>query len=114
MSLNISTRTVDANVHIVDPEGEVDMYTAPLLREALLDAFEGGAKQIIVNLRRVDYLDSTALGILVGGVKRMRENGGMLRLCEPQPRVVRLLHVTDLDTIIDVCPSEQEAVAASR
>ncbi len=89
------------------------MYTAPLLREALLDAFETGAKQIVVNLRRVDYFDSTGLGILVGGLRRFREGGGMLRLCEPQPRVTRLLRVTDLDTIIDIYGSEQEAVSAS-
>ena len=115
MSLNITSRTIDNNkaLQILDPQGEVDMYTAPLLREALLDAVESGARQIIVNLRRVDYFDSTGLGILVGGLKRMRENGGMLRLCEPQLRVVRLLHSTDLHTIIDIYASEQEALAAA-
>lgn len=112
MSLSISSRTIDSTI-CIDPEGEVDIYTSPLLREALLDAFEGGAKQIVLNLRRVDYFDSTGLGILVGGVRRMREAGGMLRLCEPQPRVTRLLHVTDLDTIMDIYPSEQEALAAT-
>ncbi|MDX1935278.1 MAG: STAS domain-containing protein [Capsulimonadales bacterium] len=112
MSLNIASRTVESKIHIIDPEGEVDMYTAPLLREALLDAFEGGAQRIVVNLRRVDFIDSTGLGILIGGLRRMREGGGMLRLCEPQPRVSRLLHVTDLDTVLDICMSEQEAIAA--
>lgn len=113
MSLSISSRLVDKLTHIIDLEGEVDIYTSPLLREALLDAIETGAKQIVLNLRRIDYFDSTGLGILVGGVKRLREMGGMLRLCEPQPRVTKLLRATDLDTVIDIYGSEQEALAAA-
>ena len=63
-------------IEIVDVEGEIDVYTAPRLRELLIDLVNNGNYQIVVNMEKVEFLDSTGLGVLVGGLKRVRAHDG--------------------------------------
>ena len=111
MILKVSPRSVDGT-QVLDLEGEVDVYTAPLLRQAIVDLVDGGAKHVLINLERVDYLDSTGLGILIGGVKRLKEQGGALRLVGPSARITRIFEITGLNKIFDVYATEQDALAA--
>src|SRR6266566_4885636 len=60
------------SIEIVDVEGEIDVYTAPRLRELLIDLVNNGHYQLVVNMEKVEFLDSTGLGVLVGGLKRVR------------------------------------------
>ncbi len=66
-------------------------------------------RHIIVNLTAVDYLDSTALGVLIGGLKRLRERDGILDLICPNPRIKRIFEITGLDKIFDIYATEEEA-----
>ncbi len=60
--------------------GEVDAYTAPMLREQIRELTAKGAVHLIADLSQVGFLDSTGLGALIGGLKRLREAGGSLTL----------------------------------
>ena len=112
MNLKVTPRSVQDNVQALDLEGEVDVYTAPLLRQEIMDQVDNGSPHLLVNLEKVEYLDSTGLGILIGGVKRAKEKSGSLKLVGPSARITRIFEITGLNKIFDVYPSESEALAS--
>ena len=75
---------------LVDVAGKIDIYTAPRLRELLIDLVRMDNCQLIVNLERVEFLDSTGLGVLVGGLKRVRAHDGSLDLVCTRERILKL------------------------
>lgn len=91
--------------------GEVDLATAPQLREALLHEAEEGTQNILVDLREVEFLDSSGLGVLVGVLKRMRERGGELALACSEGPVLKVLTITGLDRVF---PIHEEPASAIR
>lgn len=109
MNFKINTRQLDSNIPLIELEGEVDVYTAPQLKQQLLSLLEAGNSQMVVDLTKVEYLDSTALGILIGGLKRVRERDGNLSLICHSPRIRRVFEITGLDKIFDIYGSESEA-----
>src|SRR3974390_70073 len=62
-------------IEVVDVEGEIDIYTAPRLRELLMDLVSQGSYELVVNLDKVGFFDSTGLGVLVGGLRRVAGSG---------------------------------------
>ena len=68
MDLSLSTRTVGDHT-VVEVGGEIDVYTAPRLREQLVELVDDGQYHLVVDMERVDFLDSTGLGVLVGGAE---------------------------------------------
>jgi anti-sigma B factor antagonist len=110
MNLNINTKVINNKTRMIDLEGEVDVYTAPQLKQQIIDLLDDGALHIVVNLSAVNYLDSTALGVLIGGLKRLRERDGILELICPNPRIKRIFEITGLNRIFDMYMSEEEAV----
>ncbi len=110
MNLKVTPRRVDDNTQALDLEGEVDVYTAPLLRQEIMDQVDSGVKTLLVDLNKVEYLDSTGLGILIGGVKRLKEQGGSLRLIGPSARITRIFEITGLNKIFDVYATEADAL----
>ncbi len=111
MNLKINRRMPTETTCILDIEGEVDVYTSPQLKQDIVALAEGGVKRLIVNLSQVEYLDSTGLGVLIGGLKRLREHEGSLVLVGPGMRILRIFEITGLDKIFDIYPTEQEATA---
>jgi len=105
----METRTVESELPIIELEGEVDVYTAPQLKQQMISLLESGAKELVVDLTKVDYLDSTALGVLIGGLKRMRERDGNMALVCPSPRIRRVFEITGLDKIFDIFNTPEEA-----
>jgi anti-sigma B factor antagonist len=93
--------------------GEVDVYSAPRLRERLVDLVSQGHRQIVVDLEGVDFLDSTGLGVLVGGLKRLRSHGGDLSLVCTQPRILKVFEITGLTTVFSISSTVDEATATS-
>ena len=100
---------------VVALEGEVDIYTSPQLQEALLAGIEDGASILIVDLARVTFIDSAALGILVGSAKRVRPQNGRLDIVCTNENVCRLFEITGLDHIFNIYRTRDDAlrVAAS-
>lgn len=85
------------------------MFTAPKLREQLVDLVGRGRYRIVVNLEGVEFMDSTGLGVLVGGLKRVKEQDGALVLAAPNQPVQRVLAITGLDQVFPVHSTVEEA-----
>src|ERR1700683_2705827 len=84
------------DIEVVDVEGEIDVYTAPRLRELLIDLVNKKHYQLVVNMEKVEFLDSTGLGVLVGGLKRVRAHDGSLDLVCTQERILKIVTITGL------------------
>lgn len=112
MEFHVSVQPANGEATVVTVQGEVDVYTAPKLREEIQRLFDGGAKHVAVDLAGVAYMDSSGLGVLIGALKRAREAGGNLVVAAPTPRIARILDVTGLSRIFGVRASIDEAVQA--
>lgn len=93
--------------------GEVDVATAPRLREQLIELVNRGSNRIVVDLERVEFLDSTGLGVLVGALKRVRTSDGDFALVCTEPRILKLFEITGLTKVFPIRRSIDEAVAGS-
>ena len=112
MDLTLSTRTEGGRT-VVTVGGEIDVYTAPKLREQLIDLVSGGAHHLVVDMENVDFLDSTGLGVLVGGLKRVRAHEGSLRLVCTQDRILKIFRITGLTKVFPIHDTVADAVAAT-
>jgi anti-sigma B factor antagonist len=86
-------------------EGELDMSTAPTLREALVDVTEGLAGNLILDVRLLTFIDSSGLTLFVAEHKKLRSLGHDLVIFAPTPRTRRLLEIAGLDELLTVRPS---------
>jgi anti-sigma B factor antagonist len=112
MELSLSTRTVDEHT-VLEVGGEVDVYTAPRLRERLVELVEAGARSVVVDLSRVEFLDSTGLGVLVGALKRLRAADGNLALVCGHERLLKIFRITALDRVFALYDSVEAATAGA-
>lgn len=96
---------------ILTVTGEVDVATAPTLRERLVQLIADGNTRLTIDLTPVDFLDSTGLGVLVGTLKRIRQAEGVLVLVIPQERIRRLFEITGLNKIFDIVDRVDDAKA---
>ena len=87
-------------------------YTAPRLRELLIDLVSQGSYQLVVNLDEVGFLDSTGLGVLVGDLKRVRAHDGSLDLVCTQQRILKIFRVTGLTEVFGIYQTVDQAIAA--
>lgn len=102
---------VHDEVPVLAVGGEIDVYSAPELREKLLELSHADHTTAVVDLSDVSFVDSTGLGVLVSGLKRFREAGGDLRLVVTQPQILKVLEITGLSTVFAVRATVDEAVA---
>ncbi|MDX6742079.1 MULTISPECIES: STAS domain-containing protein [Actinocorallia] len=102
MELQVSTAS-QAGHAVVSAVGELDLYTAPRLQQALAALLgEQELDRVVVDLSGVEFCDSTGMNVLLSGMKRVRERGGVFELAAPRPAVQRILQVTGLDTVFTV------------
>lgn len=97
---------------VLSVTGEIDVATAPQLREELVELVADGRNRIVVDLSGVDFLDSTGLGVLVGGLKRVRTHDGELSLACAQPRVRRVFEITGLTQVFPIHETVDAATTA--
>ena len=112
MNFHIDDESIDAETHVIELGGEVDLYTAPEFKERLVQLIESGKKQIVVDLSKATFIDSTTLGVLVGGVKRLRPAGGSLALVCTDENITKIFEITGLDRVFPIHDSRDEALAA--
>jgi anti-sigma B factor antagonist len=101
---NIEERS-EQGTTVVAVSGEIDVATAPQLQECLHSLIAGGKTTLILDLLSVTFLDSTALGVLVGALKRCREEGGDLHLVVTDPRIIKIFEITGLTTVFPIADS---------
>jgi anti-sigma B factor antagonist len=99
---------------VIDVRGEIDLYTAPRLRELLIDLVSTGSYRLVVNLDEVGLLDSTGLGVLVGGLRRVRAHDGSLDLVCTQQPILKILKVTGLTEVFGIYETVDQAIAARK
>lgn len=95
----VAERDGRAEVHLV---GELDVSTAPLLREGLLGVLAEGSGQITLDMAELAFIDSTGLSVLVGAFKRARQDGREVVLKNPRPPARKVLEISGLDTVIRI------------
>lgn len=111
MDLSLSSRS-DGDKTVVEVGGEIDVYTAPKLRERIVELVDAGNYHLVIDMERVEFLDSTGLGVLVGGLKRVRAHDGSLRLVCTQDRILKIFRITGLTKVFPIHDSVDDAVAA--
>jgi anti-sigma B factor antagonist len=112
MDLDLKVRRQGAHA-VLEVGGEIDVYTAPKLREKLIELVNEGSYHLVVDLERVDFLDSTGLGVLVGGLKRVRNHDGSLALVCTQDKILKIFRITGLTKVFPIHDSVEEAIAGS-
>jgi anti-sigma B factor antagonist len=95
----------EGGVTIVTVSGEIDVATAPQLQESLHALIAQGRSSLVIDLLAVTFLDSTALGVLVGALKRCREQGGDLQLVMADVRIMKIFEITGLITVFPIVDS---------
>jgi anti-sigma B factor antagonist len=113
MDLELNVRQV-GDYTVVEIGGEIDVYTAPRLREKLIELVSEGSYHLIVDLERVDFLDSTGLGVLVGGRKRVKPHEGSLQLVCTQEKILKIFRITGLDQVFSIRASVEDAAGTAR
>jgi anti-sigma B factor antagonist len=103
---------LDNGVGLVELSGEVDISTAPRFKEELEALISEGHTDVIVDLSEVAFIDSTALGVLVGAVRRLHPYGGRMVVVARSHAVTRPLTLTGLDRVFAVTATREEALAA--
>jgi anti-sigma B factor antagonist len=111
MDFDIATEKLDGGVFVIELSGEVDLYTAPEFKQQLIDAVAGGARHVVVDLTETTFIDSTTLGVLVGGVRRLREKEGDLSLVCSDRNVTKIFEITGLDQVFSISPDRAAALA---
>jgi len=112
MNFDINTEQVSDDAYVISLAGEVDLYTAPEFKQQLLDVIGKGAKSVIVDFSNTTFIDSTTLGVLVGGVKRLRTNDGQLSLVCSDRNITKIFEITGLDRVFTIYGTRDEAVSA--
>lgn len=98
--------------HVIAVAGEIDLYTAPDLKQTLTQVIEDGATGVVMDLSATTFLDSTGLGVLIGGLKRLRSRDGALAIVNVDESIARTFEITGLDQIFTIRSSRDEALAA--
>ena len=112
MDLAISSES-RGGVTVVHVGGEIDVYTAPMLREHLDEHIAQGRRHLVVDLEEVPFMDSTGLGVLVGRLKLVRVNKGTLSLVCSSERILKVFSITGLDKVFQIFASLDDALAAT-
>ncbi|MCW2997077.1 MAG: hypothetical protein JWN65_626 [Solirubrobacterales bacterium] len=108
----LSEERLPSGAHVVAVSGEVDIFTAPDLKRTIALAIEDGAHRLVVDLTQTRFLDSTALGVLIGAVKRLRPLDGRMAIVNTEPSTAKTFQITGLDRIFTIVPTRDEAVSA--
>jgi anti-sigma B factor antagonist len=111
MNFDIKTEKLGEDAYVISLAGEVDLYTAPEFKQQLLEVISQGGKQVVIDFTNTTFIDSTTLGVLVGGVKRLRTNGGQLSLVCSDRNITKIFEITGLDRVFTIYGTRDEAVS---
>ncbi len=110
--MGFTVRKSDSDVVIVDVEGQLIVGNRQELKQKILDALEAGDRKFLIDFTRTGYIDSSGLGVLVSLSKKIRDEGGELRLAGLNEDLRTLFELTKLDTLFAISDTAREALAA--
>ncbi|MBI4733908.1 MAG: STAS domain-containing protein [Rubrobacteridae bacterium] len=110
MDLKIESRETDG-VGVLMLEGEVDVYTAPKLKSRMIDFVDEGKYKIVIDLQKVEFMDSSGLGVLVGGLKRVKSHDGSIALVCTHENILKIFRITGLVKVFPIYSTDEEAIA---
>lgn len=99
---SVSSERHEGALGVIILGGEVDIYTAPRFKECMLEPLDGGAESLLIDLSGVSFIDSTALGVLIGGLRRVHDADGRMALIVATSAVARVLTITGLDRVFEI------------
>ncbi len=108
----LTQERLDGDRAVIAVQGEIDLFTAPEFKAALANVIDDGITRIVVDLTATGFLDSTALGVLIGAIKRLRTHDGRLTIVNVDQSIAKTFEITGLDQIFTLCATRDEAVAA--
>jgi anti-sigma B factor antagonist len=108
VNLSITTETREDRF-VMHVSGDLDVYTAPQLKEALDDVGLAG-NAIVLDLAAVHFIDSTALGVLVAELQQSRAHGGELSLVVDDPHLLKIFRITGFDSLFSIFPQVADAL----
>lgn len=111
MDLSLRTRS-DGSFEVIEAGGEIDVMTAPRLREAVIDSLSRGRRRLIIDVHDVEFLDSTGLGVLVGALRRAKSEGGSLDIVCTNDRLLKIFEITGLNKVFGLHSSIEDARSA--
>jgi anti-sigma B factor antagonist len=106
-------RELDEHTGVLSVEGELDLASAPSLKWALADVLGAGYRRVVVDFTLVTFIDSTALGVLVGAKRRLKV-GDRLAIACAHPDVLNIFELTGLDAMFDIFSTFDDALAFAR
>lgn len=109
LTLSIATQLIDDETAVVAPSGDVDLWSAPELKRTLYEMLAANRTRLVLDLAGVRFMDSTALGVLVGIERRLTDDA-RLALAEPSPEVLRIFELTGVAAAFRIFPTRDAAV----
>lgn len=103
-----------AGFKVIQPSGDLDVYTVGSLRDAIGAMIEEDTTKVVVDLDHVPFMDSSGLGALMGGVRRLRESGGDLAIACTREQHLKLFTITGFGEGVSIAPTVEEAAAGFR
>jgi anti-sigma B factor antagonist len=113
ITFEIQDRRHGADAHLVSVSGEIDMFTAPELKQRVAAAIDSGAETVIVDLSETTFIDSSSLGILIGAHRRIEHRHGHFVVVCDNPAIVKTFKITGLDQVFAIVPTVEDAVDES-
>jgi anti-sigma B factor antagonist len=110
MKLGLETEQLGDGVYVVSPAGELDLYTCPEFKQELLGVISSGARHVVVDLSLTTFVDSTALGLLLRGVERLKAADGRLSVVCLDENILRVFQVTGLHRVFEIHSSRADAL----
>ena len=106
------TITKQGDISVVEIDGQLIVANRQDLKQMMLDALDGGARKLLVDFTKTGYIDSSGLGVLVSLSKKIREQGGELRLAALNDDLRTLFELTKLDSLFQIADSREQALAS--
>ncbi|MHB1458165.1 MAG: STAS domain-containing protein [Armatimonadota bacterium] len=107
--LQVSTDQI-LGTPVITANGDIDIYSVASFRSSINEVLDTGANELIIDLKGVEYVDSSGFGALLGATKRVKPIGGKIILVGCSPSVARMMRITQLDTIFEIFEDCTQAV----
>ncbi|MFN3604232.1 MAG: STAS domain-containing protein [Leptonema sp. (in: bacteria)] len=106
------SRRQSGDVVILDVNGEIDLYNAPEIKDTINKLIEEKKYNVVINLDKVSYIDSSGIGALISSLSNLKKYQGGLKICNVSGSVRKVFELTKLTSFFEIYDSEQEAIAA--